>query len=319
MKMPNFYILGAAKSGTTTLYHYLNQHPQVFMSPIKETNFFAFQGEKPTFKGVKVNKSTVSYQQEIITDLSLYRQQFSAVNKEIAIGESCPSYLYIPKAAENIKRHTPQAKLIVILRNPIERAYSNFLHNIRDRSEYYDDFSEGIEAESGRINDGWWWGFHYVRVGLYYEQVKRYFDLFDRSQVKVYLFDQLKNNEQLLLNDICQFLEIEYQVSFDNSKLEKHNSTGVPVNQFLDNLIKDSSLLKKAYQTIVRNKKIRKNITNSINRFNPLVKPDLDREIKDELLPLFREDILKLQDLIRQDLSPWLSSENSKNLVGLHK
>lgn len=305
--MPNFFIIGAAKSGTTTLYHYLKQHPQIYMTPVKETNFFAFEEEKLDFTGVKVNESTKSYQKEIITDIYSYRQQFENVNQEIAIGESCPSYLYIPKAAENIKRYTPQAKVIVILRDPIERAYSNFLHNIRERSEYYDNFSQAIEAESWRIKNGWWWGFHYVQISLYYEQVKRYFDLFGKSQVEVYLFHQLKNKPQLLLCDICQFLAIEHEQSVAQySKLEKHNSTGIPASQFLDILIKDSNPVKRVYQILIRNKNIRKKITANINRLNPLTKRDLNREIRSKLLPLFSEDIFKLQDLIQRDLSTWL-------------
>lgn len=305
--MPNFLIIGAAKSGTTTLYYYLKQHPQIYMTPVKETNFFAFEGKKIELIGVKVTESIKSYQNEIITDLDLYRKQFDNVNQEIAFGESCPSYLYIPQAALNIKRYTPQAKLIIILRDPIERAYSNFLHNMRERIEYYDDFSQAIAAESWRIKNGWWWGYHYVQVSLYYEQVKRYFDLFGKSQVKVYLFNQFKNKHELFFSDICQFLEIEdVKLIEQNSNLEKHNSTGIPANTFLEVLIKDSNLVKKLYQTIIRNKNIRQKITAQVNCFNPLIKPDLNQETRAKLLPLFKENILNLQDLIEQDLSIWL-------------
>ncbi|MEM7590561.1 MAG: sulfotransferase [Cyanobacteria bacterium P01_A01_bin.83] len=305
--MPNFLIIGAAKSGTTTLYHYLKQHPQVYMNPVKETNFFAFEGKKIDFTGLKVTDSIKSYQKEIITNLDLYKKQFDGVNQEIAIGESCPSYLYIPQAAENIKYYTPQAKLIIILRDPVERAYSNFLHHMRERIEYYDDFLEAVAAESCRLKNNWWWGYHYVQVSLYYEQVKRYFDLFDRNQVRVYLFQQFKNKQELLFSDICQFLEIEdVKLIEQDSNFKKYNSTGIPTNTFLDVLIKDSNFVKKLYQAIIRNKSIRQKITAKVNSFNPLIKPDLNQETRTKLLPLFKEDILKLQDLIKQDLSIWL-------------
>lgn len=308
MVMPNFFIIGAAKSGTTTLYHRLKQHPQIYMTPIKETNFFAFEGEKLDFTGVKVTESINSYNKEIITDISSYRQQFDNVNQEIAIGESCPSYLYIPKAAENIKRYTPQAKLIVILRDPIERAYSNFLHNIRERTEYYDDFLQAIDAESWRVKNGWWWGFHYVQTSLYYEQLKRYFDIFDESQIKVFLFSQLKNNYKSLYSDIYKFLEVEgvELIETQSNLKKKYNSTGIPTSRLLDNLIKDDSPVKRIYQLLIPSKSIRQKITAKVNLLNPLIKPDITLEIREKLLPLFRQDTLRVQNLIQQDLSKWL-------------
>lgn len=305
--MPNFLIIGAAKCGTTTLYHSLKQHPQIYMSPVKETNFFAFEGEKPRFTGVKINGSTKSYQKELITDIDSYRRQFRNVNLEIAIGESCPSYLYIPKAASNIKRHIPQVKLIVILRDPIERAYSNFLHHVRERTEYYDSFLQAIESESWRIKNGWWWGFHYIQASLYYEQIKRYLNLFDRNQIKFYLFKELKDNFESLLGDIYQFLEIESISTHSRLETYNYNSTGIPANQFLDGLIRESNPVKRIYQTLIPNKSIRKQITNKINCLNPLKKPYLTKDVREELLPRFRDDICQLQDLIDKDISSWLT------------
>jgi len=307
MVMPNFFIIGAAKSGTTSLYYRLKQHAQIYMTPTKETNFFAFEGESLNFTGVKVNESTKSYQKEIITDIYSYRQQFNNINQEVAIGESCPSYLYIPKAAKNIKHYTPQAKIIVILRDPIDRAYSNFLHNIRERSEYYDDFLQAIDAESWRIANGWWWGFHYVQTSLYYEQLKRYFEIFDRSQIKIILFSQLKNNYKSLVSDLYQFLEVDDVISIETpSNSKKYNSTGIPTNRLLDNLIKDTSPVKTIYQLLIPSKTIRKKITTKVNNLNPLIKPDMTLEMREKLLPLFQKDILKVQNLIQQDLSAWL-------------
>ena len=153
MTMPNFLIIGAVKAGTTSLHDWLSQHPQIYMSSIKELNFFAFEGDNlEVFKG-KFNKE---YLAGFETTLQGYRKHFQGVTNEIAIGESSPTYLYHPKAPERIQHYIPDVKLIAILRNPVERAYSNYLHTIRDSIEPFTDFAQALEEEESRIQDGWW-------------------------------------------------------------------------------------------------------------------------------------------------------------------
>ena len=303
MTMPNFLIIGAAKSGTSSLYAYLKQHPQIYLCPTKETNFFAFEGEEINFPGLRQNESTKSYQAGFKTDLESYQKQFKPKDSEIAIGEACPSYLYIPKAAERIKQYIPDVKLIVILRDPIQRAYSNFLHHIRDRVEHYENFIEALEAEEWRIQKGWWWGFHYRNAGLYFEQLKRYFELFDRNNITVYLYEDFKVNPLLILENIFQFLSVDDK--FIPNVSAKYNRTAIPKNRTLDALIKESSPIKSIYQLLVPNK-LRKNLTAKLTNLNPTIKPQISPELRKELIPLLREDILKLQELIQQDLSKWL-------------
>jgi len=129
MTIPNFLIIGAAKSGTTSLYHALKQHPKIFMSPVKEPNFFALEGGELNYPQGTVDPR---YLAQCITTKEEYNQQFEGVSNEIAVGEASPIYLYHPQAPVRIKNCLPNVKIIVILRNPIERAYSNFLHHIRE-------------------------------------------------------------------------------------------------------------------------------------------------------------------------------------------
>ena len=298
MTMPNFLIVGAAKSGTTSLYAYLKQHPQVYMSPVKETNFFAFEGEELNFSGgIKQG-----YLADFKTNIQDYRAQFQGINNEIAIGEASPSYLYIPKAVERIEYYIPNVKIIVILRNPIDRAYSHFLHHIRDRLVPYSDFSQALQAEPQRIVDNWWWDYHYIQVGLYYKQLKRYVDKFNRERIKVYLYEDFKTNSLSVIQDIFQFLDVDRQFIPDMSA--KLNSTGIPRNRTLDALIKEPNLIKTIYQLLPM--KLRKKITSKITKRNPLEKPLLSSEIRKNLTELYREDILKLQQLIQRDFSGWL-------------
>ncbi len=299
MTLPNFLIVGAAKAGTTSVHAYLRQHPQVYMCPVKETNFFAFEGEELNFLG----GISSGYLANFVTNISDYRAQFQGVNNETAIGEACPSYLYLPKAVERIKYYIPDVKIIVILRDPIERAYSHFLHHLRDRLVTYTDFEQALKLESQRIADNWWWDYHYVQVGLYYQQLKRYFDNFDRQQIKVALYKDLKADSLAFIQDIFEFVGVERQFKPDLSA--KHNATGIPRHKALDTLIKEPNLIKAIYQLLLP-ATLRQPITAKIAQYNPLWKPPLTPEVRHNLLELYREDILKLQKLIQQDLSHWL-------------
>ena len=295
--MPNFIILGAAKSGTTALYHYLQQHPQIYLSPIKETEFFAFEGEDLNFQGPK-DMPRLS-----ITTLEDYQAQFDGVEDETAIGEASPVYLYSSKAPERIHNYLPDAKLIVILRNPVERAYSQFLMFVRDNREPLRDFMQAVDEEETRIAQNWAWGWHYVRVGLYYQQLKRYFERYQQEQIEVYLYEELKSNPEGVLKDIFNFLEVD--VNFIPNTSVKHNVSGIPQNQLIHSWLYDKNLIKKVVKPFLP-EKLRKEIFIKLKKKQKLHKPKLTKEIKQQLLPYFKEDILKLQELIAKDLSGWL-------------
>ena len=130
MVLPNFLIIGAAKSGTTSLYSYLNQHPQVYFSPFKEPRFFALEGKEVNYQG-----PSQVVNQKAINTIDEYEKLFAGVTDEVAIGEASTLYLYSPEAPAKIKQYIPQVKLIAILRNPIDRAYSGYCHLVRDGYE----------------------------------------------------------------------------------------------------------------------------------------------------------------------------------------
>ena len=175
MTMPNFFIVGAQKAGTTSLYYYLKQHPQIYMSPRKEPHFF---------EGMHWDFYRPGRMALPVTDLADYQALFEGVTDEKAIGEASASYLYSPKAPTLIKRSIPYARLIAILRNPADRAYSNFLHCVRAGRESIVDFAEALRVEEGRIKGNWGPLWHYKQKGFYYAQVKRYLDTFGRDPVQ---------------------------------------------------------------------------------------------------------------------------------------
>jgi hypothetical protein len=295
--LPNFLIIGAAKSGTTALYHYLKQHPQVYMSPQKETNFFAFEGRKVRFCGPGDEKTSDS----IVTTLDSYKEQFRSVSNELAVGEASPWYLYSGEtAANNIYRRIPDVKLIAVLRNPVDRAFSSYLHVIRHGRESL-SFEESLLAEEERIAQGWEPIWHYQRVGFYAEQVKSFLDVFDREQTRFYLYNDFLKDPYGVLTEIYKFLGVDPGFVADTSV--KPNVTGVPRSRLLGRLVFQPNPLKATARILIP-KQLRYELSQKLGQ-RLLVKPSLGPAVRAKLLRRFRPDILDLQDLIGRDLSAW--------------
>ena len=224
--LPNFIIVGAAKAGTTAIYYYLAQHPEIYVTPLKETNYFALAGQTCAFAGPGdgdyVNRLS-------ITTEDAYRAQFDGVRDETAIGEASPLYLYAPGAAQKIRETVPDAKIIAILRNPIDRAYSAFLHLLRDGREGERDFDQALRNEQEHIDANWEHIWHYIGMGRYFEQVKRYYDLFPREQIQVFLYRDLRTNQSATLREVVRFVGADEGFEFDFSR--RYNEASLPLDQ----------------------------------------------------------------------------------------
>lgn len=295
MTLPNFLIIGAAKGGTTSLYYYLSQHPQIYMSPVKEPRFFALEGEDLNFSSpdeLFIENSVICFDD--------YQKLFDGVTDEIAIGEASPLYLYSKKAPSRIKHYVPEVKLIAILRDPVDRAYSSYMHYVREGYEKY-SFSEALEAEEKRIQENWVYMWYYKRCGYYYEQIKRYLDIFDSSQIKVCLYDDLRNDTSLFLKDIFDFLGVDKSFTPDLSIL---NASGVPKSRLLYNLLDRGNSIRSAFKMLPQD--LRRAVANPLRKWN-LEKPSLSPDIASELRHIYRNDILSVQDLLGRDLSLWLA------------
>ncbi len=287
MTLPTFLIIGAGKSGTTALYRYLNEHPQVYMSPAKETNFFALEGERLDFRGPhdrevlerSVNVSTV-------TNIEDYRGLFGGVSGEKAIGEASPLYLYSPKAPGRIRRYVPEAKLVAVLRDPVERAYSGFLMMRACGREPIADFASALREEGRRAKDNWEHSWHYKRMGFYHAQLKRYYDAFDRGQIRVYLHEDLDADTLGTLQNLFGFLGVDGTFAPDISV--RHNVSGIRKNGALP--ASPAGL----------------NPRNAGLEERDLPGPQPPPEVRSRLVAEYREDVLNLQDLIRRDLSGWM-------------
>lgn len=299
MVMPNFILIGAAKSGTTSLYYYLKQHPQIYMSKLKETNFFAYEGQELNFKWWGDRPDAIL---RSIVNKKEYLEQFTGVSNEKAIGEVSPLYLYCPAAPDRIKHYIPNVKLIAILRNPVDRAFSHFTHLLRDNREPCSNFAEALRQENIRMKENWTWDYFYKDMGFYYLQLKRYFDTFDEALIKVYLYDDMLQDMEWLLKDLFGFIDVKDDFVPETSY--KYNVSGIPRSRVLHEFLSKPNPVKTVFKWFVP-KSTRLRLRAKLGD-NNLDKPKLSSNMRDELINIYRSDIIKLQKLINRDLSFWL-------------
>ena len=300
MTLPNFLIIGAAKSGTSALYYYLNQHPEIFMSPIKEPHFFGYEDAHPNAQGPDDFVNTA------VTNIDDYQALFADVKDEIAIGEASPTYIHIPRAVERIKHHVPNAKLIAILRQPADRAFSAYMHVRRDHREPISDFAEALKMEEKRIEMNWGPIWHYTKVGFYHHHLTTYYQNFSPEQIRVYIYDQFKEDPAAVLQDIFRFLGVDD--TFMPEIGLKVNVSGEQKSKQVDLIIRNLFNRPNPIRYIARRTlphDLRWRFTTNVRNKN-LVQTKIPPKVRADLTDLFRDDILKLQDLISQDLSHWL-------------
>lgn len=291
MKLPDFIILGAGKGGTTSLYKYLQQHPQIFLPDKKELYFFAFEGEE--------NPNGV-------TRFEDYQAMFQNAPDDKVIGEVSSVYLFRPKAPERIKKYVPNAKLIAILRNPTDRAFSSYLMHVGDRHPSIFDSQTGKLIEFAEIvrNRG-----YFIQIGFYYEQLKRYYDRFDSDRIKIYLYEDLVSDNEKLVRDMFHFVGVDETFTPDTS--QRHKVSGIPKNRMLHDLVMTKNPIRSLAASLLRpilSDRTRDRIRNQINQQNA-ERPTLSSELRQEAIAIYRNDILKLQDLLDRDLSAWLGNK----------
>ncbi len=296
--LPNFLVVGAAKAGTTSIYKYLEQHPDVYMSPVKEPKFLTSHALKFPHKG----PGDPQVDAGIIRDLNSYKALFTDVDGQKAVGEaSADNLYYYDIAIPNIKKHLKEVRIIAILRNPVGRAYSAYLHLVRDQREEL-SFEEALEAEDYRRRDNWEFIWFYKDVGLYYSQIKAYIDAFGRDRVKIYLFENLKADPVALVQDIYRFLGVDDTFV---PQIKRYNVSGVPKSKLLHEFLRRPSIVKSVVKHLIP-ATTRKNLVLELQNRN-LKKPEMRPETRKRLIEVYRDDIKRLEKLIGRDLSSWLT------------
>jgi Sulfotransferase family len=292
MTLPNFIVIGAAKAGTTALYHYLDEHPQVFMSQVKETNFFAYgldAGGKPICGGPDVRRFGVR-------TLPEYERLFAGAGDALAIGEASPLYLECPPAAARIKELLPAARIICSIRHPVDRAYSDYQMHLRHEGRRLDpDRDLDPAADWARP------GSHWMQIGRYYGQLARYFELFPRERILVCLFDDLKRSPRGVMEAVYRFLGVDpaFQPDFDTP----HAPGGLPMSRILESLF-TSKAIQAAVKPLIPAGAA--NWFKRVRRRNLQPAPRLPAKLKAELTRHFRDDITQTSALIGRNLDHWL-------------
>ncbi|WP_181833169.1 sulfotransferase family protein [Bacillus taeanensis] len=286
-RWPNFYIVGAAKCGTTSLYYYLNSHPNVYMSTMKEPHFFA--QVNPT----KEQRHIVP----VVSNEVDYLKLFEGCEDGMLKGEASPSYLWSEKAPLNIYEKAPDGKIIILLRDPIERAYSHYLMDFRQGVQTK-SFYEALKEDYSKKEKGWGVSHLYVELGLYYEQVKRYLETFGDDQIKVLLFEDLKSNRESLMEEICGFLDVDFNLlAFEKDKV--YLRYAAPRNKLAQKVMGNpmirnaAKFVPQAFRTGIKDKVL----------FKRTEKPKMDENSKNFLKEVYETDLQQLESLLNKDLS----------------
>ena len=294
--LPNFLIIGAARAGTTVLYRLVGQHPDVFITEPKELRFFALDGA-PSFRG----PGDDNLNQNWVTTWDDYVSHFDGVNGETAVGEASPFYLCSDEAPGLIHARLPDAKLILVLRDPVTRAHSSFMYLRRSGRETLDDFRAALDAEEERLKDNWEYLWRYRTLGLYSEQVKRYLDLFPRENIWIGLFDDLEETPMEFTQSVFRYLGVDD--SFVPVLRGRPNASGEPRSLSLQRMVDRQNPIRSLARSLVP-KKLRKPIRLALTKQN-LQRVDMPGDVEAELRAFFRPDVERLEQLIDRDLSAW--------------
>ena len=292
--IPDFFIVGAPKSGTTALDYHLNLHPEVFMAK-KELHFFG---------------SDIGIIQEDMNKEE-YLSFFNNSKENQLKGESSVWYLFSKNAAKEIKDFNPNAKIIVLLRNPIDSLHSQYIYNGIETNQ---DFDSAFNADTERLQNNIEFPCNYfknrppyLKSVQYYTQLKRYFEIFEKENILILLHEDLSNNFLETYNKVLEFLRVEDK-SF-TPEIKDINSRKKVKNIKVHQLSKSPpNLLKKIFRVIIPVKSARHAIMQNIDDVNIKTqkKEPISNETKQKIIEVTLPEIKKLEQLIHRDLSAWM-------------
>ncbi len=301
---PTFLVIGAYKSGTTSVHHYLAQHPQVFVPRRKEPNYFAF-GDVAVAVGsgaaaLPANGAPHPAAATSVTRREDYVRLFDEVRGERAVGEVSPEYLVNERACDAIHRELPDARLVAVLRDPVERAWSDYLMYRRDGLEPEEDFGRALDEQDERRRRGAPTGW-YVESGFYGRQLARYYDAFSADQISVHRFEDLARDPEGTMTAVTAFLGVD---PAPLRSADHMNASGVPRNRALAAVLRSRRWLGPPLKKVLPDR-LRPGLERVVQR--GLDRPSLAPEHRARLAETFRDDVALLGRLTGQDLSSWLA------------
>jgi hypothetical protein len=275
IQRPTFLVIGAAKGGTTSLHFYLRQHPDVYMPPSKEINFY--------WDGAAAAGRTVP------ATFEAYRQCFAGATTQRAIGEISPQYLNSPSAARRIRADLPDVRLVVSLRNPADRAYSDYLGRIRiDRERR--PFREAVQPGERILEDG-----------FYAPRLRRFLEQFPRTQLHVILHEEYARDTTGTLRSLFAFLGVDPSVHIDTAR--RYNPAETPVSRRLNRLIWSAiPRVQRLMPLAWRGTGLGERVLRRTYRAAPPFPPEERRRLQE----IYRDDVLETGELIGRDLREWI-------------
>ncbi|NNE08126.1 MAG: hypothetical protein HKN20_06145 [Gemmatimonadetes bacterium] len=297
--LPNFLVIGAGRSGTTSLHHYLGKHPGVYLPRVKSPSYFYCRDLGPS-NDPRVRIVTRNF---FVRDAAAYEALFDGVRDESAIGEVSPAYLASTAVPARIADRIPEARLIAILRNPVDRVYARYVARLRDGLEERGDFAAIVREERAEplVRDDA--SGTYLAAGFCSHVLGSYFERFNRDRIKIHLFEDLRDDPARMMAETFAFLGVD--ASFPIDTKERHNASGGVIrNPLLRKVWTRSALLRARAQPYVPGW-IRGPVSSAVKR--DLDERPLDAELRAELASLYRAEIEKLQGMLNRDLSHWFA------------
>ncbi len=312
MALPDFFIAGVPKSGTTALHSALARHPALFMSPVKEPKFFLTDGPPPAEGGPGDAKTY----REHVWRRSDYEALFAKAPAGLLRGESTPFYLHNRDAHRRIKELVPGAKLIVVLRDPVERAHSNWTHLWSAGLDPESDFLKACALEEARAEAGWAEFWRYTDLGKYGEQLRDLYTLFDPDEVLVFRYREMLTEPASTLERVCAFLGVPTGVL---TELPRENVTAHP-RPGARHVVVSAARRTSAALTAFLPGHLGAGITDRLEHMlqqDAAPRQPLTWQEREALLPQFEADIGLLEEVTGEDFSDWLQPRGeSGGLVG---
>jgi hypothetical protein len=304
MRKPNFIVAGAPRCGTTALYAYLSAHPQIFMSKVKELNYFA--DDFPNMQKINFRRHD-DY-------LTLFDD---ATSNQIGIGEASPFYLFSDVAFDNMYAKLPDAKIIVSLRDPVDFIHSYHRLNLTLLREDETDLQKAWSLQEKRMRGEALPAnlrepklLMYGELGKFSQYIEKIFTTYPREQIKIVLLDDWKVDAKALYEDILSFLEIP---SDGRENFEPVNANFENRSQFLAKFFHPSPRVYRAFMKVISVfgvgfMEMVSVVYNKLERLNtaPTKRSEMDPEFRDYLKEYFHEDVQKLERLLERDLSAWM-------------
>lgn len=308
MALPDFLVVGAPKAGTTALHAALAAHPELFMSRVKEPRYFLCDdGVPPPRRGGPGDAQTY---QEYIWRREDYEALFAGRGEGMLAGESSPFYLWDRAAHRRIRAAIPGAKLIAVLRDPVERAYSNWAHLWSAGLEPCGDFIEACDREAGRIAAGWAPFWRYLELGRYGEQLRDLLRVFPREQLLILRYRELRDEPTAALARVCEFLGVTPGLisAVPRENVRPHVRNG-PATVVLQELLRAGAGVGQYFPLPVR--RLARGPVLAVLQRRSRPREPLTHEQRAELISRFAPDVRRLERVTGLYFGDWLQADDA--------